>query len=116
LIYTITLATNTKFHRYIAASTDPRYNTTAGTLSANTYLSPLLDDTYLNSGFAVVGRLALPIPLPATFKFVYEISAGATIQVGTVSPAFGQAGGGVEVRLTATTAARQLSLPQLPEA
>jgi hypothetical protein len=103
LINALTLPAKTILRRYLATATDHRYNSVAGTLAANTYLSPDLDGTYINSGFAAVGRLALPMPLPASHVVFYEIQAAAPARVGTIGPAFGQAGGGVEICLDTAT-------------
>ena len=48
------------------------------------------------AGFAVVGRLALPNTLPASHHFEINAATGTDVDFGTVAPAFGQAGGGVE--------------------
>ena len=42
------------------------------------------------TGFSVVGRLSLPIPLPPRHIFFYELGKGVTIRVGTVSPRSGK--------------------------
>ena len=107
LLKTYRLAADTVFYRYVAASSDHRYSSTTSTLAAKTYLSPHLDTAYLNSGFAVVGRLALPIPLPAIYVFYYQVPKNTLVSVGTVAPAFGQAGGGVEVYLQVSVVAKQ---------
>jgi hypothetical protein len=52
-----------------------------------------------------VGRYALPLPIPALHVVEYRLPAGTVIRAGTAAPSFGQAGGGVEVCLTAVTAA-----------
>jgi hypothetical protein len=59
--------------------------------------------------FAVVGRYALPNLLPATYRFDIAVAMGVPGLVGTVSPAFGQAGGGVEVELTVGAPAGSLT-------
>ncbi|WP_159478721.1 hypothetical protein [Dyadobacter sp. 3J3] len=99
------LQVGTTFHRFIHASSDFRFKpdaflaTNSGELTAGTYMTTHLEKLYLDSGFAVVARAALPIPLPAIYVFDYEIPAGTLIDVGTIAPLFGQSGGGVEVRL-----------------
>ena len=99
LIATYKLAANTLFYRYLRSTTDPRFDSRSGELSAGTYLTTKLDADYANSGFAAVGRFALPIPLPACQIFQYEFTIGTLIEIGTVEPLFGQSGGGVEIRL-----------------
>jgi hypothetical protein len=71
-----------------------------GGLAAGSFAAPVQELQVTHSGVAAVARFALPNPFPAVY--VYPIvPKGATlkqIEVGTVTPAFGQAGGGVEVR------------------
>jgi len=72
-----------------------------------------------------VGRYALPIPVPASFVFEYELpgtmvlqggaSQPTVLQVGTVQPNFGQAGGGVEVKTIAPLNAKQTLLKSLAD-
>jgi len=93
------LAVDTIFYRYLNSPADPRY--VAGKLTAGAYLTTVLDQLYANSGFATVGRFALPMPLPASHVIQYELKKGAAINIGTVAPMFGQAGGGVEVAQSA---------------
>lgn len=105
LIASDTLKIDTIFYRCLSSASDPRYDAVAGQLTAGTYLTTRRDKRYANSGFATVGRYALPIPLPASHVLRYSLPKGTTISVGTVAPMFGQAGGGVEVHLpTAQTA------------
>lgn len=100
LIKKYKLPVATKFYRNIAhGPNDFRYNSTNSELSKGTYLTTELDKNYTNSGFAAVGRFALPIPLPANYCIQYELPKGTVIKAGTVAPNFGQAGGGVEVVL-----------------
>lgn len=104
LIASAVLAADTIFYRCLSSAIDHRY--IAGSLTAGTYLTTSLDHGYANSGFATVGRYALPLPLPASRVHQYELKAGTSIKVGTVAPMFGQAGGGVEIQLPATTSAK----------
>jgi hypothetical protein len=75
---------------------------TAGALLRGTYLASERELPFIKSGFGAVGRFALPLPVPASYVFEYEVvpsvPAGLKIKVGTVAPAFGQAGGGAEVQ------------------
>ena len=84
-------------------------------LSASTYVTTSNDAVHVNSGFSVVARYALPLPLAANHRIEYKIPKGTMIQVGTVAPNFGQAGGGVEVFLPETTPASQISLSDIPD-
>ena len=93
---------------YVGNPTDFRFTTTppgtqivpgtTGTLSANTYLASTRERALATSGFGAVGRFALPLPLPARQVFEYKLQPVVQLQVGTVAPAFGQAGGGTEVK------------------
>ncbi|HEY6320411.1 MAG TPA: hypothetical protein VJA16_02505 [Thermoanaerobaculia bacterium] len=99
LLGTATLGAPTPLYRYTGSPNDLRF--TNGSLAQGSYLTTELDRGYANSGFAAVGRYALPLPVPASFVHVYVLPQGTTLRVGTALPSFGQAGGGVEVKLTA---------------
>jgi hypothetical protein len=75
---------------------------TAGTLLPGTYLASERELPFIKSGFGAVGRLALPLPVAASHVFEYVVMPGVPpglkIKVGTVAPAFGQAGGAAEVQ------------------
>lgn len=113
LIASHTLSAPKLFYRCLRATADPRF--VGGKLTSGTYLTTKLDVAYANSGFATVGRFALPIPLPACHVIHYELPAGATINVGTVAPMFGQSGGGVEVQVPASQPAVQVRSSTVPE-
>ena len=113
LIGTTTLEKDTVFYRFISSETDHRY--VDGKLTASTYVTTSNDAVHVNSGFSVVARYALPLPLPANHRIEYKIPKGTMIQVGTVAPNFGQAGGGVEVFLLDTTLATQISIRDIPD-
>lgn len=114
LIAQDTLLVNTVFLRYISTPTDHRFNTATGELRAGTYLTSQLDRNHADTGFGSVGRYALPLPVPVTNVIEYTLPAGTVIDVGTVAPQFGQAGGGVEICLTANTVVTQGSNTPLP--
>lgn len=103
LVATDTLSVATTFYRYVNALPDPRF--AGANLTAGTYLTSRVDTQHADSGFGVVGRYALPIPLPTSHQVPYDLPAGTLIEVGTVSPNFGQSGGGVEIRLPKATPA-----------
>jgi hypothetical protein len=67
-----------------------------GRFTPGTYATTFNDATMTPSGFAAVGRYALPSPRSAQFVFPIVTDA-SPIYVGTATPNFGQAGGGVEV-------------------
>ena len=98
LLGTTTLAYDTRFIRFTSSSTDQRFIN--GNLLAGTYLTSVNDALLVNTGFGVVGRYALPLPVSAKYKHDYIFPKGTVLQVGTVAPNYGQAGGGVEVYTT----------------
>lgn len=97
LLGMITLKYATNFYRYTGSPVDPCFDGTE--LSLGTYLTPANDIGYANTGFAAVGRYALPIPVPASYQHLYQLDAGTTLRIGTVLPNYGQSGGGVEVQV-----------------
>jgi hypothetical protein len=101
LVRTTTLAEPVVVCRYLASEADPRSSDSR--LPDGTYLTTRLDLNDVHTGFAAVGRYALPVPVAASHVFEYELPAGTHVQVGAVLSCFGQVGGGVEVRLTAPT-------------
>jgi len=96
LLGTITLNYPEKFYRYTSSTKDGRY--TNGTLERETYLTTVSDQEFVNTGFGVVGRYSLPLPVPSSNEHIYTIPKGTSLKVGTVSPKYGQSGGGVEVQ------------------
>ena len=101
------------FLRFISANTDHRYIN--GNLTANTYVTTANDAVHVNTGFAVVVRYALPLPLPANRRIEYKVPKGTKTQVGTVAPNFGQAGGGVEIFLPEATSTTQISTSDITD-
>jgi hypothetical protein len=86
------------FVRFSAFQNDRRV-LNDGSLLPGSYVTSKRDAAFGPSGFAVVGRYALPNILPATNWFDIKVPRGTAGLVGTVSPAFGQSGGGVEIEL-----------------
>ena len=76
-----------------------------------TYATTEWDSHIVPSGLAAVARYALPNPMPAIYCFRIAPSQGIPILVGTTSPAYSQAGGGVEVRFNQPTQAVSASWP-----
>ena len=87
------------FVRFSAFQNDRRVRPDRSLLPGS-YVTSERDANFSPSGFAAVGRYALPNILPAIFRFDIMVPKGTPGLVGTVSPAFGQAGGGVEIELT----------------
>ena len=103
LIATYTLSVDTMFLRYISSPTDHRYDSSTRILKAGTDLTSHLDRNHADTGFGSVGRYALPLPIPVMNIIEYKLPAGTVIEVGTVTPLFGQAGGGVEIHISVDT-------------
>lgn len=68
----------------------------AGEFLPGTYATTYNDIRLIPSGYAAVGRYALPNPNSAKYMFSL-VTKTAPTYVGTAVPNFGQAGGGVEV-------------------
>lgn len=84
------------YYRFCAYRRDKRVDSTTGEFLAGTYATTFADLHFVPSGFAAVGRYALPNP--ASARFVFQIvTMTRPILVGTAAPNYGQAGGGVEV-------------------
>jgi hypothetical protein len=87
---------NEGFARVSAYPNDKRV-LSDGSLVSGTYATTIADIKEVPSGFAAVGRYALPNPMSAVFVYVIVPSSPVLINGGTVRPAFYQAGGGVQV-------------------
>lgn len=83
------------YYRYSAYQRDKRVDV-AGNYLPGTYATTYQDMHFVPSGFAAVGRYALPNPASARFVFCIVTYDRPTL-MGTASPNFGRAGGGVEV-------------------
>jgi hypothetical protein len=99
LVKHVSLPANRVFHRFSAFNPDRRVDPTSGSLLPGTYVAPESEIPFVPTGFTAVGRFALPNNLPASHHYVIEVPAGTSVDFGTVAPAFGQAGGGVEAYL-----------------
>jgi len=97
LLGKIVLSKNTRLFRFTSNKKDHNL-IEDDTIKKNTYLTTFNDQLFVNTGFGAVGRYAMPIPIPASYKHDYTFPKGTPLQVGTVAPNFGQAGGGVEVK------------------
>jgi hypothetical protein len=85
------------YRRFSAFPNDKRMNPATGAFLAGTYATTANDEPMAPTGFGAVGRYALPNIMPASFVHALTSPWGATIHSGTVAPAYGQSGGGVEV-------------------
>jgi hypothetical protein len=83
------------YYRFSTAPRDKRIMPN-GDFMPGTYATTYSDFHFVPSGFAAVGRYA--IPNPASARFVFQIvTYDRPTKMGTATPNFGQAGGGVEV-------------------
>ena len=82
------------YYRFSAYSKD--WRVTAYGFVPGTYATTYSDLHFVPSGFAAVGRYALPNPASARFVFQIVTVTRPTL-MGTAVPNYGQAGGGVEV-------------------
>lgn len=96
LVKRYTLTADRRFHRYSAFSPDRRVDPMTGDFVAGTYATPESETPFVPTGFAAVGRFALPNTLAASNHYTVLAPNGTSVSFGTVAPAFGQAGGGVE--------------------
>jgi hypothetical protein len=96
LVKHVTLTANRTFRRFSAFSPDHRVDPVTGNFVAGTYAAPESEIAFVPTGFAAVGRFALPNKVPASNHYEIEAPTGTSVDFGTVAPAFGQAGGGVE--------------------
>lgn len=83
------------YFRFSANQKDPRVLPN-GDFVSGTYATTYNDLGMVPSGFAAVGRYALPSPLSARYMFIIMTNSSPQL-IGTAVPNFGQAGGGVEV-------------------
>lgn len=83
------------YYRYSAFCHDKRVQP-SGDFIPGTYATTYADMHFVPSGYAAVGRYALPNPASACNLFQIVTYDRPTL-IGTATPNFGQAGGGVEV-------------------
>ena len=105
---------NEIFVRFVAYRNDRRLRPN-GSWRSGTYATTEQDAQNIRTGMDAVARYALPNPLPASYVFEGRPHTGTSIQRGTVLPAFGQPGGGIEVIFTNGTQPRTVTLlKQIP--
>jgi hypothetical protein len=83
------------YYRFSAFYKDKRIDAD-GSFLPNTYATTYNDLHFVPSGFAAVGRYALPNPASAQYVFPI-LTFDRPSLMGTATPNFGQSGGGVEV-------------------
>ncbi len=92
------------YYRFCASKRDMRVGKN-GNFLPGTYATTFNDMHFVPSGFAAVGRYALPNP--ASAQYVSQIiTKDRPNLMGTATPNFGQAGGGVEVLFSNSEGAR----------
>jgi hypothetical protein len=97
LVTSYALTVDRVFHRFSAFKNDRRVNASTGDFLPGTYAAPQSEVRLVPTGFAAVGRFALPNVKPASHHYVVQAPSGTAVTFGAVAPAFSQAGGGVEV-------------------
>lgn len=98
------------FKRFSAYRNDSRLQAD-GSWSDGTYATTEEDARNVKTGKEAVERYALPNPEPACFVFTAKPKKDTSIQRGTVEPAFGRKGGGVEVIFPSGTQASTVTGP-----
>ncbi|WP_181701930.1 hypothetical protein [Chthonobacter albigriseus] len=101
-----TTAASHSFVRYSMYRNDRRLSPFG--FIAGTYATTIADAQMVTCAFAAVGRYALPSIAPPVHVFVDTAPANLALQVGTVAPANGQAGGGTEVLFPTGTGSGRL--------
>ena len=84
------------YYRFSPFSRDKRVDPITGNFLPGTYATTYNDIHHVPSGYAAVGRYALPNPASALFIFQL-ITYDRPSLIGSVTPNYGQAGGGVEI-------------------
>jgi len=84
------------FYRWEPWPTSRRVNPVTLDVARDTYTAPRSETPFAPTGFAAVGRFALPNLAPACFRWELQPPAGTKFRCGASVPLYGQAGGGVE--------------------
>jgi hypothetical protein len=98
------------FYRCEHWATSRRVRSMTNDVLGGTYGFPGSELNFVPTGFAAVGRYALPNLPPACRRYEITPPGGYTLQCGACVPLYGQAGGGVEV-LFPTTFINAVPLP-----
>ena len=77
--------------------TSRKINVTTGVVAPDTFTFPPSELQFVPTGFAAVGRYALPSLPPACNRYELHPPANTPMRCGASVPLYGQAGGGVEV-------------------
>ena len=84
-------------YRWEASPLSRRIDQATGKVAPGTFTAPLAEVPFMPTGLDAVARLALPVPLPACFRWELRPPAGTVSRCGACVPLFGQSGGGVEI-------------------
>ena len=104
---------NEIFFRFTAFAYDWRINHSDNSVISGTYATTESDASLVPSGLAAVGRYALPNRVPASYKYELRPHEDTSIYCGNSAPAFGQAGGGVEILFDAGCGSSTAILPPI---
>jgi hypothetical protein len=85
------------FYRWEAWPKSLRVHSSSQRVDPWTFASPEAELKLIETGFAAVGRAALPSFFPHVFRWKLEPPSNTSMLCGAVVPMYGQAGGGVEV-------------------
>ena len=88
---------NDVFYRCEPWPTSRRIDQAKQEIASGTYGCPQSEFPFFPTGFAAVGRYALPNLMPACFRWELQPTTGSAVHCGASVPLYGQAGGGVEV-------------------
>lgn len=104
------------FMRFTAYKNDRRITAKKGLLPG-TYATTEIDSRNVKTGEQAVEHYALPDPKPAKFRFRIDPTKDTEYREGTVQPAYGHKGGGVEVLFDKGTSDNTVTIPptELPE-
>jgi hypothetical protein len=97
LPFTGTTQAGDVFYRCEHWATSRRVRSATNDILAGTYGFPASELSFVLTGFAAVGRYALPDLPPACQRYEICPPPGYALQCGACVPLYGQAGGGVEV-------------------
>jgi hypothetical protein len=86
------------FYRYEQFSTSLRVDVTANQVTKpDTYAAPASERDFIPTGLSAVARCALPLLLPACWRYELTPAKGTRMYYGASVPLYGQSGGAVEV-------------------
>lgn len=87
-----------KYYRYEQFPTSRRIDmNTASVIAKDTYGAPASEEPFTPTGLSAVGRFALPLLLPACWRYELTPPVGTRVFYGASVPLYGQSGGAVEV-------------------